>query len=442
MADLNDVVSVSVSAATSTPTQEGFGVPLIMNYHTKFAERVRKYTSLAGMITDGFATTDLVYKAAQAIFAQPPSVPYVLIGREEKTSKRNIKLIPVAKDATTYIVYINGTAGSYTSTTATTIATVIDGLKAIIDTLKLNVTVTDNTTDMTIEAKTTAADNFTIYVNDWTLFTTFQDNTTDGGIVDDITAVRLINDDWYGLCLTVESDAIIKAAAAHIEALHTTAPKTFRCSSASADIPASGSSDVASYIKSHSYKRTQIIYDPNAWELYTGGAQTGKMLPYEPGQATDVYKTLTGIVVTQFSPTIQGYIDGKDCACYTTIAGLDCVYQDELTTGMWLDLVTGIDFMTARMKERIFGKLVSNAKIPYTDAGIAVIESEVKAVLSMCTKDPYNICATAPAPWTQVPLAADCSASDKSTRTLNNVRFGAVAQGAIHKVAVSGVVTL
>lgn len=78
---LQDIVDVTISATTSTPTRPGFGTPLIAAYHTKYADRVRVYNLPNDLLSDGFATTDDVYLAATAVKAQNPSVKKFKVGR-------------------------------------------------------------------------------------------------------------------------------------------------------------------------------------------------------------------------------------------------------------------------------------------------------------------------------------------------------------------------
>ena len=80
MSFLTDLVTINISTRTRTPTQQGFGTPLIAAYHTLYADRVKTYSSLGGLITDGFKTTDPVYKIAQSLLAQDPSVRSFKVG--------------------------------------------------------------------------------------------------------------------------------------------------------------------------------------------------------------------------------------------------------------------------------------------------------------------------------------------------------------------------
>ena len=74
-------VTVNITATGTSPSRKNFGTPLVLAYHTHFTDKVRIYTSLSGMITDGFSTTEPGYLLAQACFQQNPTVPESSVGR-------------------------------------------------------------------------------------------------------------------------------------------------------------------------------------------------------------------------------------------------------------------------------------------------------------------------------------------------------------------------
>lgn len=83
-------VSVSVSpVAASTPT---FNQGLILGTSTVIgaAQRVRQYSSLAAIATDGFGTSSAEYLAAQLYFAQTPTPQYLWIGRQDLTASETV----------------------------------------------------------------------------------------------------------------------------------------------------------------------------------------------------------------------------------------------------------------------------------------------------------------------------------------------------------------
>lgn len=82
---VSDIVNVSVYLTPTTPVGQEFDLGLIVGQSTVIAgttaDRVRVYSSLAGMITDGFTDTDPEYLAAQLYFSQSPKPAQVAIGR-------------------------------------------------------------------------------------------------------------------------------------------------------------------------------------------------------------------------------------------------------------------------------------------------------------------------------------------------------------------------
>ena len=96
--------------------------------------------------------------------------------------------------------------------------------------------------------------------------------------------------------------------------------------------------------------------------------------------------------------------------------------------------------MTSRIQEFVYSVLVNSNKVPYTDAGITAIESEVKRALQLGISN--NFIANDPAPTVTVPKAANVPPNDKAQRILRNVRFQATLAGAIHAINITGTVTV
>ena len=138
MSFLTDLVNISISTRTRTPTQQGFGVPLIAAYHTLNADRVRTYSSPGGLITDGFKTTDPVYKIAQSLLAQDPSVRSFKVGRRALPYTQVVDLTPTAlapAASEVYTVKVGGLEASYTADGTPTVAEVCTGLATAINAL-------------------------------------------------------------------------------------------------------------------------------------------------------------------------------------------------------------------------------------------------------------------------------------------------------------------
>ena len=84
MSDLDSIVSIQLTRASTPVTTASFSIPLILAHFTNFAERTRVYTSIAGVLAD-FKSTDPVYSMAAQLFGQstvgatPSSIVVVVV---------------------------------------------------------------------------------------------------------------------------------------------------------------------------------------------------------------------------------------------------------------------------------------------------------------------------------------------------------------------------
>jgi len=495
MSVLDDVATIEITTGTKTPTRAGFGYPLVAGYTTVFPERVRQYASLAAMVADGFLTTDLVYLAAAACFAQDPSPTRVYVGRCANTQKQKIRITPHASPlaSTVYKTYLNGQARYYTTDDTPTVAEITAGLTAALEPaawqastsyavggyvtndsgpVKVyicttagtsagsggptgtgtgivdntctwdyvgadqNVTATDGTSYVDVESDA-IADQFRLYAEFFN-YLGLNDITPNGspsGIAEDLAAIQIENDDWYGLVTTNQGKAVIQAASAWAEAQ----TKIYFPTSPDVDIIESGSSDLASALNAASYGRTALMWHPRQ-DQYAGAAWAGYGLPQDPGSITWKYKTLAGVTYSELSETQIGYLRAKKCNFYNRLAGISITQDGKVSDNEWIDVVRGIDWTKVRMQENIFSVLANAKKIPYTDKGASVIQGTVKAVLMEGVGN--DLYAADPEPTVTVPKVADVPAADKANRLLPDVEFTATLAGAIHTVAVSGVVSV
>jgi hypothetical protein len=136
MSFADDIASVTITRANVTPSRAGFGTPLVVAYHSLNADRVRTYSSLAGMAADGFRSHDPAYRAAAAIFAQTPRPRRVKVGRRALAPTQTIRLTPVAPSAgEVYSLEVAGLAVSFTADGTPTVAEVCAGLHAAVGAL-------------------------------------------------------------------------------------------------------------------------------------------------------------------------------------------------------------------------------------------------------------------------------------------------------------------
>lgn len=435
MSNLSDVVTTSVTSNTSNPTQAGFGTPLILSNSVAtlaWVDTVREYADLTAMVAD-FATTTPEYKAASKLFSQNPRPPKVLVGKGPSRPTQRWAITPVVQNSYTYRMTVNGNAISFTSDGTATMAEIIAGLKAQIDALALAITVTDQTTFMRIVANTAGA-FFSVGTADFANLGIAQDHA-DPGVAADLAAINLVRSDWYFLLTLFNSQALVVAAAAWVQAngKHYVA----QTQDTAVITTAPPGSDVAAALKASAYDNVTAYFSPTTDDFLDAGI-TGVVAPYTPGEETWKFKTVQGVPVGSYTSTQRTNMRAKLCNFYETTAGVPMTEEGQASSAKYSDFVRYLNYLTARVAERVFGRITAVPRVPYTDEGIAIVETEVRGQLQ---EDERR--GVLNSGWTvTVPKLSTVSALDKSTRTLRNVNFTAVYAGGIHKVLINGSVSV
>lgn len=441
---LDSIVNVTISTASQAVTQAGFGVPLIAGYHTHFAERVRFYTSLAGMTGDGFVSTDPFYKAASALLAQTPAPPRWAVGRCALAPTQVLNLTPAAVHLADYGVTILSDTEvaerfNFTADGSSTVQEIVEGLVADIGSNVTNVTPTEDNTKVILTGS--AGKWFGVEVDDdtgnangmgqWTI----KDVSTDPGIATDLDAIALENNEWYGLILAHRSEAAALAAAAWVESNK----KVMVVATQDSDAKSSSSTDLLSDLETAAYARTAGMYHHKPHE-FPDAAWIGNLFPFDPGSETWKFKTLAGISASTLTETEKTNIRGKHANWYEQIGGVNITQEGWTAAGEFIDTTRFVDWLQARLQERIYGILVNSRKVPYTDGGVALIEAAVRAQL----REGINAggLAADPEPSVSVPRVADVSTNDRAARLLPDVQFTATLAGAIHSLEITGTVSV
>jgi hypothetical protein len=445
----DDIVNVSITLQSKAPTAAGFGRPLILTYHTKWLARTKRYTASAwsaDMITDGFVATDETYRLVQAVFSQKPAPPDVKVGRRALAFTQIVNLAPpVTTQGFIYSGEINGLAWTYTVGASATVATVSTAIAAAINALAIS-GLTASGASTTHVACTAIAGNVFRYSN-MVPELRVADVTTDPGIATDLAAVVTADNDWFGLLIDSNSKAEILAAAAYIE----TQRKWFCAVSADyACKDGASTTDVMYSAKALAYFNTSIFYYHDAGSSMAAGAM-GKFLPTVVGQTQLAHQLVTGVAPSDTSPNGSKWITDAESAAvqakngnvYVTLGSQGDIMPGKVAGGDFVDTVRGIHFMHARIQEMYIGKLQADG-YRMTNAGISKANNDLKVLLDSWTKKPHELLDPDPeyAPTVTTPTVAELSASDKATRHLPDVEFGARVQGGIITIDVRGKVTV
>lgn len=249
-----------------------------------------------------------------------------------------------------------------------------------------------------------------------------------------LSAAELLDTDWY--CVTIESrDATnILAVAAWIEARD----KIFIAASQDAGIlDPLEDMDVGTSLAAASYARTALIYAVAANAQWPDTAWAGPLLALDPGSITWAFKRVAGVTGTVFPASAVAALEAKRVTRIETIQGLTRTIGGYTSdAGAFIDIIHGLDWLKQRMAEDIFARLVNTPKIPYTNAGIAMVEAVIRARLQDAVEK--NVIADDELLAVTVPDVADTDETDRANRLLRDVYFTARLAGAIHKVIVRG----
>lgn len=377
-----------------------------------------------------------------------PGTPWSLkISNTIGSPNRAIVRVTQVMPSTPYTATINGVDFSYTSpVTVQNAGEIVDDLVDLINNPFSNVPVTaTNLSDGSFEL---TADNiggtFSInvspeimsYDKGLLIETLVPVNT----VVEDLDLINNANSSWYALISTSRELSTVLEIAGWVESRI----KLFGTASNNQDIinvPAgTDSTSIAARLNQLGYVRTFVMYHQDALYDYPEAAWFGSVLPLEPGSETWKFKTLNGISYSNLTTTQSLNSLNKKANTYEFVGGIGITANGTVAQGEYIDIIRGIDWLTARIQEYVFRVLVTNPKVPYTDAGIASIQAEVMRVLQQGISNDFI--SDDPAPTSTVPRASEVSPSDKAARILRNVRFQATLAGAIHAVQIRGTVSV
>ncbi|AMR57308.1 hypothetical protein vB_PsyM_KIL1_0061 [Pseudomonas phage vB_PsyM_KIL1] len=401
MTVLTDIIEINISRETAAVAQTNFNVPLFISAHTKFAERARSYTSLPAVAND-FDPTDSAYIAAQKLFSQTLTPSRIVIGR---------RLVPSSTvsvstaGAGTYTVTINDIPFAFVATSSNTSIQIATGLKASYDVTPVaGVTVTDKL-DGTLTVASTVGYSLEVSTN----LNQANSPSTESWVTS-VNSVTTVDNSWYVLTIESHAEADVLAVAAQVEGMK----KVFGTSSQSTDVKTTSTTDTFSKLKALGYQRTFGVYSATADSEYPEVAWVGYQLKEQPGSNTWAYKSLSGVTVSSLSPTESTNVLNKSASTYETVGGLNSTIGAKMFGGEWIDVIIFVDWLEQRMKERLWNRMANSKKIPYTAAGAAIIEAEIRAQLN----DGIRVggLANSPAPTVSVPDVLTLSTNLRAQR--------------------------
>lgn len=427
MTKITDIIQINLTRETRAVSRASFSIPCFIASHTAFSERAREYTDLAGVAED-FATTSNVYKAAQQYFGQQVVPQRIVVGRRQINT---VTGTPTVANSTLYTVTINGTAYNYTSDANATANEIVAGLDTAVGALA-GFTFTDNL-DGTFTVGPTVAGTA------WSLKASANIALANTAAVetwaDTINAVQAVNDSWYFLSTEDHTDASIQAIAADIQAKD----KLYGFSSNDADILTTATDDIFSVLKGLSYDHSFGLYSANANTQFPECAWIGSQSQAVPGSNTWAFKNIVGVTPDVITSTQTTNAKNKYANTYETIGGVSVTTSGKTCGAEYIDTMVIVSWTRSRMQEGIWFVLSNSAKVPYTQAGISQIETQVRKVLVEGIRN--GAYTDVPAPIIIVPDAATVDSNLRATRTLDAIEFEVRLAGALEKVIIRGTIS-
>jgi hypothetical protein len=248
--------------------------------------------------------------------------------------------------------------------------------------------------------------------------------------------VLLETTDFYGVVITSKKVEDQLAISELVEAEE----KIFGLSSDDSKIlDISDNTSILYQLKNLNRFRSFVIYNGAANLEYPESAWFGLMFGKKAGSATWAYKNLSGIGVSSLTTDNRKAITDNNGNYFASVGGVGIILEGKTTNGEYIDIVQGLDWLVNNIKAKIATALVSSDKIPFTNQGIAIIESMIRNSLNEAVAreiiDESSIKVT-------VPDVRDVSVSQRSSRILPDVSFEARLSGAIHKIIVLGTVSV
>lgn len=241
-----------------------------------------------------------------------------------------------------------------------------------------------------------------------------------------LNALILANNDWYYLLSPEKGDDEIVALSSWADANG----KLYFADTINQSLAVTG-------------MNTIIMVHNEAATTYPAAAWVGVGAPLAIGSFTWSFKTLPGINPSTYDETAVNAIHDKSFNTYIRQSGVNITSNGKTAGGEWIDIIQSQHYLEARISEAVFGLMARLPKIPFTDGGIALVVSEIEAVLQQAFnqgiiadedgKPLYSVSA---------PSRSDIPTNDRANRRLPDIKFSAILAGAVEDVGVNGVLSI
>lgn len=198
-------------------------------------------------------------------------------------------------------------------------------------------------------------------------------------------ACREVNRDWYAgmVCGVTDDQSLLIAEVT--EAMHPSTTYFYATDDPNTLTPiGSTPTDIGAIIKGLNYSRSFGNYATNKDNSAAG--DLGLAMGLNTGLANSAYtmkfKTVVGVTTENLTQTQVNYIESRNLNVYVAYAGgYHILEQGVMGNGQFFDEIINIDMLANNIQLNVMDLLISNPKIPLTDAGVTQI---MRAINNAC----------------------------------------------------------
>lgn len=447
--NIEQIVDVIISLGARPITTSGFETPLFISTHKNFDSRYRIYSSLQGVLDDGFDSDSEVGKAVSVLFQGDFRPKQVVVGRRDYD---NVTLTVADTVQTGDAVGIT-LAGEDDSSTGkkdisvTSTGTASDDATALAAAITADVEINKYVTAAAVDAVVTltvVAGARLTFVGDNTA-TVAIGYTNHEDMDDCIQAIVADNADFFFITSDSRDETDIKDLASYAES----SKRIYGVAVyQAAMLDPADKTDILSELNALQYDNTFVVgLNADQAGEYHEMAVLGSMASLNAGSSTIHGKTLKGVSISDFKgETEENAVLGKKGIIYVMIAGVGFAVQGYMVSGQYFDNIRGKLWLEARLQEDLFILIKQKSdlglKIPYTNTGVAMAVSVIDKRLQQAISQGFLSDDPVDAPVITPPLVQNIPDQDKLDRYLPDIPFTATLAGAIHTITVRGYVTI
>lgn len=410
---LSDIVQISVTISPAAAVGPSFNLGLIVGQSTVIAgtpqDRVRLYSSTAGMLSDGFSNTSPEYLAAQLYFSQTPQPAQVLIGRWNQAVETALAAVQACRAANPnwYVCTVCGAsdqdilmiAGYVNSMSPAGVqfATVADaavlaatpltaGYETGGATPATSLTSSESTLQIAVDADVyglTPTYHSITLSNPASLVTGAEIATALQAAVQALgNQYAAVTVQYTGGVYVVTSGSKGPLSRVRIaDGASNDMAAVLKLGAANGAVDTDGTGSVGLALQQLQYMRTLTQYStqtPNA----AAGAM-GYAMGANTGAANSSFclanKVIAGVAPETLTETQASGLVAQNVNFVATYGNAYQLFQNgAMASGMWFDEILGLDQMVSQITYAVMNLLVANNKIPQTEGGMTMLRQAIK----------------------------------------------------------------